>query len=77
MRKTFCVSALVLALCAPAFAGDMGTPPSASGNITNPPLAAEDISNQPSATQSSDDQIADGLAADAMLTVINSVLALF
>lgn len=77
MRKTFCASALVLALCGSAFAGDMNCPPLlASVDINNPPLASEEISNPPNATQSSDEQTTDGFAAGA-LGVVNNVLALF
>jgi hypothetical protein len=76
MRKTFCASVLVLALCGSAFAGDAGCPPvAAPGDITNPPLAAGDINSPPSATQLSGDQTVDGLA-EAALTVLNSMLAL-
>jgi hypothetical protein len=77
MRKTFCASVLVLALCGSAFAGDAGCPPApAPGDMGTPPLAAGDIECPPSATQSPDDQTADGLA-EAALSVLNSVLALF
>lgn len=86
MRKTFCASVLVLALCGSAFAGDIGCPPiapgdipsppaSTSGDINSPPLVAGDIECPPGVTQSSGDQTADMLA-DAVLTAINSVLAL-
>jgi hypothetical protein len=76
MRKTLCASALVLALCGSAFAGDMNCPPLlASGDIDNPPPASEEISNPPNATRSFDEQTADGFAAGA-LGVINTVLAL-
>ena len=76
MRKTFCASVLVLALCSSAFAGDMSCPPvAAPGDIPNPPLAVGDMGCPPSAAQSPDGQATDGLA-DAALNVINSVLAL-
>ncbi len=50
MRKTLATAALVLALCSPAFAGIIHTPPvvspepppqeqAAEGEIQNPPLA--------------------------------------
>ena len=77
MRKTLCASVLVLALCGSAFAGDIECPPiAAPGDITNPQQVAGDINSSPSATQSSGDQTVDGLA-EAALTVLNSVLALF
>ena len=78
MRKTFCASVLVVALCGSTFAGDIGTPPIAPGDIPNPPSAT-----QMSGEQTIDGWIgtgapsptADGLT-DAALTVLNSVLAL-
>jgi hypothetical protein len=76
MRKTFCASVLVLALCGSAFAGDIGCPPiTAPSDIETPLLAAGDIECPPSTTQSFDDQTADGFA-EAVLNVLNSVLAL-
>jgi hypothetical protein len=76
MRKTFCASVLVLALCGSAFAGDITNPPApAPGDISCPPLAAGDITNPPGTIQSSDDQTTDGLT-EAALAVLDSVLAL-
>ena len=77
MRKTFCALVLVLALCGSTVAGDITNPPApAPGDMGTPPLAVEDINNPPSATQSSDDQTADSFA-EAALSVLDSVLALF
>lgn len=77
MRKTLCASVLALALCVPAFAGDMGCPPLVAPEDTNnPPLVVEETPTTSYATQSSDDQTADGFAGGA-LGVINTVLALF
>lgn len=77
MRKTLCVSALVLALCGSALAGDINSPPApAPGNIPTPPHAAADINNPPGTIQSSDDQTADGLS-EAALDILDTVLALF
>ncbi len=75
MRKTFSALVLVLALGSTVFAGDIPSPP-APDDFTNQSLTAEDTSSMSSAIQSPDDQTAD-LFAEAALTVLDSVLALF
>jgi len=77
MRKTLCASVLLLALCVPAFAGD----------IINPP-APVNSNDSTSVTQPSGDQQADGWSGDetsdpsadgitaAALTLLDTVLAL-
>jgi len=88
MRKTLCASILVLVLCGSTFAGDISCPPIAPGDISNPPSAS-----QSSSDQNADGEIGTGVPAPttdgnihgdnagsltaAMLTVLNSVLALF
>ena len=73
MRKTFSAFVLVLALGATVLAGDIPSPPApVSGNNTNTSSVSEGTSSTSGATQSSDD-----LLAQAALTVLDSVLALF
>ena len=73
MRKTFSALVLVLALGTTVLAGDIPSPPApASGNNTNTSSVSEETDFTSGATQSSDD-----LFAEAALTVLNSVLALF
>jgi hypothetical protein len=70
MRKTLRASVLVLALCAPAFAGDIPMPP-----IPQPPL-----SNMPVETQEAGDDIItakENSLTETVLSVIESVVALF
>lgn len=78
MRKTFCASVLVLALCGSALAGDITNPPApaTTDDVSYSVLVAGEIPNPPGASLSSDDQTADGLA-EAALWIINSVLGLF
>lgn len=86
MRKTFCASVLVLALCGSAFAGDMGTPPIAPGNISSPPSASQssvvqtgDGSTDVGAPAPAADMTAGGDAngfAALTLSVIKSVMSL-
>ncbi|HWS90408.1 MAG TPA: hypothetical protein VN282_25790 [Pyrinomonadaceae bacterium] len=77
MRKTFSALVLVLALGATVFAGDIPSPPApTSGNSTSKPSASEETSPTPGASDSADYQTAD-LLAEAALTVLDSVLALF
>jgi len=85
MRKSLCVSVLVLALCGSAFAGDISNPP-APGDISNPPGpmlstgdgdggGQSDAEAAPSADGAVQGDEVDGLTA-AALSVLNSVLAL-
>ena len=77
MRRTFSTIVLVLALGATVFAGDIPSPPAPTpDNNTNTSPAAEETNSPSSETQSTDDQTAD-LFAEAALTVLDSVLALF
>jgi hypothetical protein len=77
MRKTIYASALVLALCGSALAGDMNSPPApVSESIANTSLAAEESSPSTTAPEPTDDPPAD-LLVEAALTVLDSVLALF
>lgn len=77
MRKTFCASVLVLALCGSALAGDITNPPSPDKcGISCPSPAAEDSSNPTGESLSSYDQTDDGLSG-AALWLIDSVLGLF
>jgi len=72
MRKTLSAFILVSALGATVFAGDISSPPAPTpGNHISTPSASEETSST-----SSDDQTAD-LFAEAALTVLDSVLALF
>ena len=75
MRKTLCVSALVLALCGSAFAGDTNSPPIVGPDgVSSPPIAP-----QTSGEQTADD-IIDGdnaeTVAAAALALLDRVLAL-
>ncbi len=77
MRKTFSALVLVLALGASVFAGDIPSPPApSSGNNIKTASTSEEASSTSGAAESSDEQTAD-LFAEAALTVLNSMLALF
>ena len=77
MRKTFSAFVLVLALGSTIFAGDIPSPPAPThGSIDDTSLAAEETSSLSSETQPTDDPTTD-LLAEAALTVLDSVLALF
>ena len=82
MRKSLCVSVLVLVLCGSAAAGDISSPPAPTPNsISDTSFAAEETSSLSGGTQSGETQSADDptayLFAEAALTVLDSVLALF
>lgn len=77
MRKTFSALVLVLALGSTVLAGDIPSPPApAPDNHTNTSFSSEETSPTSSETVPSDEQTAD-LFAEAALTVLDSVLALF
>jgi hypothetical protein len=78
MRKSLTVSVLLLALCRPAFAGDMLCPP-----VTTPPPPQPAIISQESASeveiqsvQTTDGETADDLTTNFVEVVLN-LLALF
>ena len=83
MRKTLCVSVLLLTLCGSVLAGDIPNPPiappSSSANAAQGQTANGWISTGASARPT--DDIIPGDNADSLvsaaLTVLNSVLALF
>lgn len=78
MRKTLRASVLVLALCAPVFAGDIPNPSS-----PQPPPQNSMAEGQPSVTteaQATDDSTQDKAAdslTEAVLSLLEGVLALF
>ena len=79
MRKTICVSILVLALCGTTLAGEIECPPLvSSGDINNPPNASQSADAQIIVTPS--DAEASATTADVLvetaLNAISSVLAL-
>jgi hypothetical protein len=73
MRRTLTIAALVVALCCPAFAGEMHTPV-----VTPPPPAntiqAEPVTGGESETEAT--EAADGLT-ETVLSLLETVLALF
>ena len=77
MRKTLCASVLLLALCVPAFAGDIMNPP-APANFDDSTGATQPSGDQPAdewVGTGALDPSADDIAA-AALTVLGSLLAL-
>jgi hypothetical protein len=76
MRKTFCASVLVLALCGSALAGDITNPPSpADCGMSCPPPAGE--TPYPTGSGPSSYGQTDNGLSEAALWVIDSVLGLF
>jgi hypothetical protein len=75
MRKTLCVSALVLALCGSAFAGDTNSPPLVGPKDVTSPLFTPRTSGEETADGIVQDDYTDSVAA-ASLTLLDSLLAL-
>ncbi len=76
MRKTFCASVLVLALCGSALAGDITNPPSPSDCTVNCPPTSGEIPDSTGPSVSSYVQTDDGLS-EAARWFVDSVLGLF
>ncbi len=75
MRKTLGIAALMLALCCPALAGEIPTPPARLGEIPNPPAAQGMTAEEPTATDEDTTGATDSLTQVA-LDVALSVLSL-
>ncbi|HEX8150379.1 MAG TPA: hypothetical protein VF591_24560 [Pyrinomonadaceae bacterium] len=77
MRKTLCASVLLLALCVPALAGDILTPP-APANSDDPPVVTQPCDDEPAdvcgGTAALDPQ--DDVIGAAVMALLNSVSAL-
>ncbi len=73
MRKTLGVAALMLALCCPALAGEIPTPPASAGEIPNPPAPE---STNVTAQEPTANGIMQNEATDSLTQIALDVLAL-